>query len=49
MNIFLLKFIGCWLGGLFYNLGNLDDNKRVVTFEDKEFILNRPEELELNL
>jgi hypothetical protein len=34
---------------MFYNLGNPDDNKRLVTFEEKEFILNRPDELELTL
>jgi hypothetical protein len=37
------------LGGKFYELGNADDNKRIVRFEEKEFVMNVPMELEINL
>lgn len=41
--------LGCYLGGKFYEIGNADDNKKVIKFEEKEFIMNVPMDLEINL
>lgn len=41
--------LGCYLGGKFYEIGNADDNKKIIKFEEKEYIMNAPTELEINL